>query len=344
MDRMGFLGYLKKKGLDDEAAERQLAIADHLDTMMSARNAAQGSGCGRRAARSLIEALAQSGEDSIDNILAILRYGYFVGNDEVYVEALMFLDGVEAMDNLYDRLGRIAGEDERDEIFSMVGPISPGTDFKTKAAAMRTVIGEVLSRLDEDKLDELFASSFRDLGDERFSSEAGLLKSLGGVDGYIEAKRSEFIGELRSCMEEGRLFFGQEITPTVIKLVVSDPEMAFGRRDGSGVYVTKIPFRADVAGGEGPSDEEVPVLPLPLGKGIDTLGGGCRTIGVLPLQRGLPQEAVGGGAGAPGKMRGLGICPGRGRQVQVQDTSRGKGLKKVPSNQLHIAYRIHDIE
>lgn len=244
MDRMGFLGYLKKKGLDDEAAERQLAIADHLDTMMSARNAAQGSGCGRRAARSLIEALAQSGEDSIDNILAILRYGYFVGNDEVYVEALMFLDGVEAMDNLYDRLGRIAGEDERDEISSMVGPISPGTDFKTKAAAMRTVIGEVLSRLDEDKLDELFASSFRDLGDERFSSEAGLLKSLGGVDGYIEAKRSEFIGELRSCMEEGRLFFGQEITPAVIQLVVSDPEMAFGRRDGSGVYVTKIPFRA----------------------------------------------------------------------------------------------------
>lgn len=244
MDRMGFLGYLKKKGLDDEAAERQLAIADHLDTMMSARNAAQGSGCGRRAARSLIEALAQSGEDSIDNIFAILRYGYFVGNDEVYVEALMFLDGVEAMDNLYDRLGRIAGEDERDEIFSMVGPISPGTDFKTKAAAMRTVIGEVLSRLDEDKLDELFASSFRDLGDERFSSEAGLLKSLGGVDGYIEAKRSEFIGELRSCMEDGRLFFGQEITPAVIQLVVSDPEMSFGRRDGSVIYVTKIPFRA----------------------------------------------------------------------------------------------------
>jgi len=246
MDKIGFLDYLKKKGLDGEAARRQLAIADHLDTMMSARNVAKGSGCGSRAARSLIDALVQSGEDSVDNILAILRYGYFVRNDEVYVEALTYLDGVEAMDNLYARLGRIAGEGVRDRIFSKIGPVTPGTDLKARSAAMRTVIGEVLSGLDKDRLDELFASSFRDLDDSHYSSEAGLLAGSNGVDGYIEAKKSEFIGDLKSCMDEGRLFFGQEITPAVMELVTSDPEMAFGRREGGSVYVTKIPFRADM--------------------------------------------------------------------------------------------------
>ena len=101
MDGTAFMGYLKNIGLDDKAARRQLAIAEHLDVMMEARNKANGSGCGKRAARSLIDYLVEAKQDTVDNITAVLRYGHFVGNDDIYVEAFQILDGVEALDNLY---------------------------------------------------------------------------------------------------------------------------------------------------------------------------------------------------------------------------------------------------
>lgn len=243
MDREGFLKYLKGKGLDDDAASRQMCIADHLDTMLSSRNGPPGTGCGRRAALSLIDSLLESGEDSFENMLAILRYGFFTKNDEVYQTAFMYLDGVEALDGMYGKLEEVAGPEERDRIFGMIGPISPGTSFKDKASATRTVVAEVKASLTDEQRDRLYDSSFRHLEDSHYIPDRDLFERLGDVDAYIEEKKKEFIRTLEEHMAEGRPFFGQEITPQVIAYVKSDPEIAFGRREGSELFVTKIPFR-----------------------------------------------------------------------------------------------------
>jgi len=243
MDKAAFLAYLKSKGISEESAAKQMAVAEHLDTMMCCRNKSNGSGCGSRAAKNLIESLRESRQDTGENILAILRYGYFTKNDEIYLEAFQILDGIEAMDNLFSRLGEIAGEKERDRIFSMIGEISPGTPSAEKAAVMRIVIGEAVSNLTAIQIEELFESSFRDLPEEHYLKEKEAFIEQGGVDGYIEFGRKRFIAELERCMQDGKLFFGQEVTPEVVAYVSSDPEIAFGRRDGTSVYITKIPFR-----------------------------------------------------------------------------------------------------
>lgn len=243
MDREGFLKYLKGKGLDDEAASRQMSIADHLDTMLSSRNGPPGTGCGRKAALSLIESLLESGQDSYENMLAILRYGYFTRNDEIYETAFMYLDGVEALDGMYYKLEEVAGAEERDRIFGMIGPISPGTSFKDRAVAARTVVAEVKSSLSKADRDRLYDASFRHLEDSGYAPDRLLYEKLGDIDAYIEAKKQDFVRTLEDHMKEGSLFFGQEITPEVVEHVKSDPEIAFGKRVGSDLFVTKIPFR-----------------------------------------------------------------------------------------------------
>jgi len=243
MDREGFLKYLKGKGLDDEAASRQMSIADHLDTMLSSRNGPPGTGCGRKAASSLIESLLESGQDSYENMLAILRYGYFTKNDEIYETAFMYLDGAEALDGMYYKLEEVAGSEERDRIFGMIGPITLGTSFKDKAAATRTVVSEVKSSLSPQQRKKLYDASFRHLDDSHYLPDRQAYEKIGDIDAYIEAKRLDFVKELEGHMAEGKLFFGQEITPEVIEHVKSDPEIAFGRRAGSDLFVTKIPFR-----------------------------------------------------------------------------------------------------
>lgn len=244
MDREGFLKYLKGKGLDDEAATRQMSIADHLDTMLSSRNGLPGTGCGRKAALSLIESLLESGQDSYENMLAILRYGYFTKNDDVYETAFQYLDGAEALDGMYYKLEEVAGAEEKDRIFGMIGPVSPGTSFKDKAAAARTVVVEVKSSLSPAQRDRLYDSSFRHLDDSQYIPDRQLYEKLGDIDAYIEAKKQDFVKTLEDHMSEGRLFFGQEITTEVIAYVKSDPEIAFGKKVGNDLFVTKIPFRA----------------------------------------------------------------------------------------------------
>jgi len=244
MDKAAFTDYLRGKGLDEEAAQKQLIIAEHLDLLLSARKDCNLRSCGAKAARTLIDSLAQSGEDSIGNIYAILRYGSFFHNDGVYEEAFKALDGIEALDGVYRRLEEVLGSEERDRIFSLIGPISPGTDFPDRAKAMKTVMQESLRLMDAKQKDRFFRASFRDLDDRHYKKDAELYRARGGIDGYLEASREGFLGELRSCMEEGRPFFGQPVTEEVIELVGLDPEMAAGRREGNSVYVTKIPFRA----------------------------------------------------------------------------------------------------
>lgn len=244
MDKGAFLDYLRGKGLDEDAARKQLIVAEHLDLMLSARKNCNQKSCGAKAARTLIDSLAQSGEDSIGNIYAILRYGFFFHNDGVYEEAFKVLDGIEALDGVYYRLEEILGAEERDRIFSLIGPVSPGTDFPDRARAMKMVMQEALKLMDAEQKDGFFRASFRNLDDGHYIKDAELFKAKGGVDGYLEASRKNFVGELQSCMNEGRLFFGQPITKEVIELVEADQEMAAGRREGNSVYVTKIPFRA----------------------------------------------------------------------------------------------------
>jgi hypothetical protein len=244
MDKAAFREFLRVRGLDEETAGRQLAIAEHLDTMLASRNTVNGSGCGKRAAKSLIDSLWESGQDTEENIFAILRYGSFIGNDEIYVEALTILDGREALDNLRERLRGLAGENETDRIFGLIGRVSPGTSPKEKASAMKTAISEAMLVLDDRKKVEFFKSSFRDLDDKYYSDDVELFRESEGIDEYIEAKRKEFMQELNSCMKEGRLFFGQEISSEVIKLVEADLEISFGRREGKSLFITKIPFSA----------------------------------------------------------------------------------------------------
>jgi hypothetical protein len=47
---------------------------------------------------------------------------------------------------------------------------------------------------------------------------------------------------LEQLMVEGRLFFSQEICPEVVEFVRGDPEISQGVREGSIIYVTKIPY------------------------------------------------------------------------------------------------------
>ncbi|MCK7488758.1 MAG: hypothetical protein MZU97_27140 [Bacillus subtilis] len=98
---------------------------------------------------------------------------------------------------LYSRLGDIAGTETRDAIFGLIPEITPGTAADVKAGAMRTVIGKAMEILDQNQKDELFMTSFRDLDNNEYEKDRCLFLECGGVDAFIDAKKKQFLEELR---------------------------------------------------------------------------------------------------------------------------------------------------
>jgi len=72
----------------------------------------------------LVNDLIDQGENSIENLQYLARYAWAINNQDMYNALFEMLDGCEAMDNLYKKLGDYAGEDLREIIFEEM-PLPP---------------------------------------------------------------------------------------------------------------------------------------------------------------------------------------------------------------------------
>lgn len=195
-------------------------------------------------ARAFIARLYEQNEDTYQNILALARYGRFTQNNAVFLAALELVDGGEAMENLYVRLGRSDGEPVRDQIFRDLDLPSPGTPNLEKARRMQVVIQRMIDELGEGLTCHLLSDCLRDLQDDDFACDRQRYMEYPIFDDYLELKREEFLIQLEEIMNSGGLYFNQEITPEVIAYVRNNPEISSGARKDNLLYVTKIPYMA----------------------------------------------------------------------------------------------------
>jgi hypothetical protein len=72
---------------------------------------------------------------------------------------------------------------------------------------------------------------------------AGQATEAGSGDAYLELRHSEFLDDLRQHREEGKWWWGQEVTDEMLDYVHANPEVGGGVREGRVVYEAKIPYQ-----------------------------------------------------------------------------------------------------
>jgi hypothetical protein len=132
------------------------------------------------------------------------------------------------------------GETRRDEIFDGLEVIPLGTPNAEKPAAMQVMI-ERLEAAEPDACKRILASGLRDLSDDYYQSAKQRFAESRDIDEYLLHKKQDLLIELEKIMNEGRLYFNQEITPEVLEYVRNDPEIGQGVRVGNVIYESKIP-------------------------------------------------------------------------------------------------------
>lgn len=194
--------------------------------------------------QAVVDELIDRGENSLENLLAIARYAKAINNQDLFLAIFQLLDGYEAMDGLFDKMGAYVGEDLREIIFEDL-PLPPlGLSNREKALYAYRIINRMEMIFEEATIRDILKDCLRELPTTSYEKDkTSFLNDCGGdIDCYLKEKGLRFYNTLKNYQSRNELFFGQEINEDVIEFVSANPEIGQGIRVGNIIYETKIPY------------------------------------------------------------------------------------------------------
>jgi len=243
MDLNGFKGFLTERGLPEEAITEHLAITVAFSDWLAKQSPALTIETATAdAARAFIDGLIADGHNTPVNITAICRAGHFFGNNALFVSVLELLDGAEAMGNMYELMAEELGAELRDRVFADTEVPPLGGSNLDKARANREVVKRLVAEAGAPACSKFLSQCMRDLPEAMFEADKELFGECADIDEFLTKKRAENVQMLENLRDNGQLFFSQEVTDAVVEHVRSNPEIMVGAREGSSLFVTKIPY------------------------------------------------------------------------------------------------------
>jgi len=245
VDKTGFTEYLKGRNQNEEQIVEAISLAEGFERFVSDEGLSIASDpSATEAVHRYSERMIGAGTNTWGNYVTLVRFGRFIGNDDVYIAALELIDGAEALGNLYDRLVEAVGEEIRNQVFKGVEVPPLGTPHVQKPPLTETVMRRLEEAVDHDTCVGLLRDSLRYLEDDWYLDAKRTYEEAGSINAYLERKRANFVAELQKHRDEGTLFFSQPINDDVIAYVKAHPEIEGGVREGNVIIEAKIPHQA----------------------------------------------------------------------------------------------------
>jgi hypothetical protein len=245
MDIEGFGEFLKDRGLSKSEIEGSFVIVEHYETYLRIGERTKTlEDSSSEDVQVYSGSMIQQGLNSYENYLALARYGLFIENNALYLGVLELLDGAEALDNLFLKLGETLGEAKRDDVFEGIERSPLGSLNDEKPKVMSAAISRLENQVDPETCKKILGSGLRNLKDDWYQGEKQKFEECGSIDEYLIRKGDDFIDQLEDLKAQNRLFFNQAITDEVIAYVDRVPEIRQGVRRGNTIFEVKIPHMA----------------------------------------------------------------------------------------------------
>ena len=235
MDREGFRQLLQQRNVAQDQMEAQIALAERFEAF-AGEPPTQGD------VLAFASLLIEEGLNTWDNMVTLIRYGHFTGNNPVYVAAMELLDGAEALEGLYEKLAQAVSEEKRDEVFTGIALPPLGTPTADRPRITQAVMERLERLLDAETCRQVLSGGLRYLEDAWYLGERAKYEEAGSIDAYLERKGQDLIAQLTKIRDEGGLYFTQPVTDEVLDFVERHPEIRQGVRVGNVLYEAKIPY------------------------------------------------------------------------------------------------------
>ena len=185
--------------------------------------------------------LIENQKNTMERFLALARYAYMAGLNEVFVYFTAILGGREVIPSISERLKSLAGEETRDNVFREIELPPLGSPPEELPEVTSRLLGR-LQELGVETCRSVLAYNHHGIPHEHFDRHKAWLKEAGDIEGFLKKVHQEAVAELERYMNEGKVWYEQEITPEVVEFVRSNQEVLSAVRDGDYLYITKIPY------------------------------------------------------------------------------------------------------
>lgn len=189
-----------------------------------------------------ISLLISEGKNSEDRLVAIARYCRFAKKNEYFIHIAGIVNGREVLPGIGTRLGRVAGEEVRHRVFEGVELPPLGAPQEAYPHLTQMIVRRMEKELSPEKCREVLTWNYHEIPTEAFLGHKERFEKAGNIDDYLKEEHRRFIEEITRFMNEGRVWYEEEITPEIIEFAEGDQEISIGKRIGDRIYVTKIPF------------------------------------------------------------------------------------------------------
>jgi hypothetical protein len=240
----GFGRFLSERGFSEEQISARIEIAAGFEAFLEAQhgNGALDRPPDKADLLAFSELMIENEQNNWDNYYTLVLYGRYLKNEAVLITALTLIDGAEAMDTLYHKLGDVVSPEDREKLFEGADRPVLGSDTAEWPSVTQVVIERVVDELGEEDTIKILADSLRYLEDGWYKEAKAGYENSQDIDEFLVHKGNHLIEQLEKHRDEGTLFFTQPVTQEVIDFVESQPEIRQGVRQGSILYETKIPY------------------------------------------------------------------------------------------------------
>jgi len=192
-----------------------------------------------------IAGLVTGGLNTGDRLVALARYFWFTKRNDFYSYFAAVLGGRGVYNSIGGRLGELAGEEKRREVFDGFTKPPLGSAPDTYPPCTRELLDRLGASLTPEQVRAVLAGNHHRIPVEGFSEMKKRWEAARTMEEFLVGEHERLVAELEGAMRSGRLWYEQVITPEVVEFVRGDQTIQCGVLVGDVVLKSKIPFAPD---------------------------------------------------------------------------------------------------
>jgi hypothetical protein len=237
-----FLNYLLKNNVNKEQSTLFINILKEFEIFIKKNNHYINSLPAGEILNYTEYLLEKNNGNVLDFLRALINYANFIKKYDYIVEIIDISESYNAMDNLYQRVAEIYGEQIRDEIYNNIVIPPLGMDPEKKPKFTKVILKRLVKKIGETKTIDLLKPCLHGRPGSLEKDREDFLR-LNDIDEFLKLKKQELIERLQKHQKEGTLEFAQFIDQEVIEFVKNTPIINPGIREEDKIIEAKLPYQ-----------------------------------------------------------------------------------------------------
>ncbi len=189
-----------------------------------------------------IETLTESGENTVDSLIALARASYLAGNNDLYIYFTQIVERENIISNMRDHIEESIGKELTDSIYNNLQSPPTGSPPESAVDHTKKLVEALQSELSEKECRKALTANAHGIPKEAFKIQREKFLAADSLRSYLDNFHMESVKTLTEHAESGKVWFEQTICRKSVEYVRNNKEVLGGVLEGNKIFWTKIPF------------------------------------------------------------------------------------------------------